>query len=356
MEEKMDWKTRGSLMIVDDVESEIDILVDTLGQDYEVCVATDGESALELAMEISPDLILLDVLMPGIDGYEVCRRLKNNSRTRNIAIIFVTVLGEEGHEATGLDLGALDYITKPFNVDIVKARVRNHMNLIEAGRLKEDVNRIMHHDMRNALSSIVGYPEILLLEGGLNDRQIQTLEKISSAGYALSNMVNLGIQMYKMECGSYKYRPAMVDAAVPIRRILNGLSPLAEQKNIHFDFRLAGTPIQPGNKFEIRCEDLLFYSMISNLITNAVEAAPAGSTVTVDMRKEDTVSISIHNMGVVPETIRGRFFEKYATEGKPSGTGLGTYSAKLMAEAHGGDIEMRTSETDGTTVTVRLPA
>jgi signal transduction histidine kinase len=343
-------------MIVDDVESEIDILVDVLGQDYDISVATDGESALELASEIIPDLILLDVLMPGIDGYEVCRSLKKNPKTRNISIIFVTVLGEEGHEATGLALGALDYITKPFNVDIVKARVRNHVELIEAGRLKEDVNRIMHHDMRNALSSIVGYPELLLLEGGLNDKQRKTLEKIRSAGYALSNMINLGIQMYKMECGRYEYNPAIVDAVVPIRRILNELSSLAENKNLLFDLRLAGVALQPGDKFEIRCEDLLFYSMLSNLITNATEAAPTGSTVTVAMERKDLVVISVHNMGVVPETIRKRFFEKYVTTGKPKGTGLGTYSAKLMAEAHGGSIGMQTSETEGTAVTIRLPA
>ncbi len=342
-------------MIVDDVESEIDILVDVLGTDYDVCVATDGETALELAAEISPDLVLLDVLMPGIDGYEVCRKLKEHSRTRGIAIIFITVLGEEGHEAAGLALGALDYITKPFNVDIVRARVRNHMNLIEAGRLKEDVNRIMHHDMRNALSSIVGYPELLIIEGGLNEKQKQTLEKIRSAGYSLLNMINLGIQMYKMECGCYEYRPAIVDAAGPLRRILSELSPLADSKNIRFDLRFAGTIPRSEEKFLIRCEDLLFYSMLSNLITNAVEAAPDGSTVTVDMKREDRVVVSVHNMGAVAETIRERFFEKYVTEGKAKGTGLGTYSAKLMAHAHGGDIEMETSETDGTTVTVRLP-
>jgi signal transduction histidine kinase len=343
-------------MIVDDVESEIDILVDALGQDYEISVATDGESALELASENRPDLVLLDVLMPGIDGYEVCRKLKENPKTRGIAIIFVTVLGEEGHEAAGLDLGALDYITKPFNVDIVKARVRNHMNLIEAGRLKEDVNRIMHHDMRNSLSSIVGYPELLLLEGGLTDRQEQTLEKIRSAGYALSNMVNLGIQLYKMERGSYDYSPAIVDVAITVRRILNGLAALAEQKHLGFDLRLAGAPLEPGGEFKVRCEDLLFYSMLSNLITNAAEAAPDGSMVTVDMKKEDMVEISVHNMGMVPEAVRDTFFDKYVTGGKPGGTGLGTYSAKLMAEAHGGNIEMQTSESEGTTVTVRLPA
>lgn len=343
-------------MIVDDVESEIDILVDVLGKDYDISVATDGESALELASQVSPDLVLLDVLMPGIDGYEVCRRLKSNPETAGTSIIFVTVLGEEGHEATGLALGALDYITKPFNVDIVKARVRNHMELIEAGRLREDVNRIMHHDMRNALSRIVGYPELLVLEGGLTEDQKETLEKIRAAGYELLKMINLGIQMYKMECGRYEYSPAVVDAVSLIRHVLNDLSSLEKSETFRFELQHAGSPFTEDEKFFIRCEELLLYSMFSNLIINAMEAAPPGSTVTIDMKKEDMVTISVHNLGAVPETVRDRFFEKYVTAGKRKGMGLGTYSARLMAQAHGGSIEMQTSETAGTTVTVRLPA
>lgn len=352
----MKRKTKGSIMIVDDVESEIDILVDVLGKDYDISVATDGESALELASQISPDLVLLDVLMPGIDGYEVCRRLKDNPETAGISIIFVTVLGEEGHEATGLALGALDYITKPFNVDIVKARVRNHMDLIEAGRLREDVNRITHHDMRNALSRILGYPELLLMEGGLTEKQEKTLENIRTAGYELLKMINLGIQMYKMECGCYEYSPADVDAAALMHRILKDLFSQKNSENLLFELRHAGILFSEEETFIIRCEELLFYSMFSNLIINAIEAAPPGSMVTVDMKKEDMVVISVHNMGAVPEIIRDRFFEKYVTSGKHKGTGLGTYSARLMAQAHGGSIEMQTSETDGTTVTVRLPA
>lgn len=342
-------------MIVDDVESEIDILVDVLGKEYDISVATDGDSALELSSEVQPDLILLDVLMPGIDGYEVCRRLKSNSKTAGIAIIFVTVLGEEGHEATGLSLGALDYITKPFNVDIVKARVRNHMNLIEAGRLREDVNRIMHHDMRNALSRIVGYPELLMLEGGLTESQTETLEKIRSAGYSLLNMINLGIQMYKMECGCYEYRPAIVDIAHLIRRIHGDVFPMTETRKVRLELCRDGHRLSPEENFYIGCEDLLFYSMLSNIIINAIEAAPEGSTVTVDIAREEMTVISVHNMGSVPESIRENFFEKYVTEGKPKGTGLGTYSARLMAQAHGGSIGMQTSQAEGTTVTIRLP-
>ena len=117
------------LMVVDDTEANIDILLETLADDYKLVVATDGESAIEDIKKSPPDLILLDIMMPGMDGYEVCQKLKEMEITRNIPVIFLTALKKEGDEARGLGLGAVDYITKPFNPELVKARVRNHLDL-----------------------------------------------------------------------------------------------------------------------------------------------------------------------------------------------------------------------------------
>jgi putative two-component system response regulator len=117
------------VMVVDDTETNIDILVETLSDKYKVMVAIDGESALQDIEQNSPDLVLLDIMMPGIDGYEVCRVLKKNPLTMNIPVIFITALSEKEDEAKGLALGAVDYITKPFNPELVKARVRNHLEL-----------------------------------------------------------------------------------------------------------------------------------------------------------------------------------------------------------------------------------
>nr|WP_319393652.1 two-component system response regulator [uncultured Desulfobacter sp.] len=118
-----------SVLVVDDTETNIDILMETLGDDYDIRVALDGESALENVEEEKPDLILLDIMMPGMDGYEVCRRLKEDPSTRDIPIIFVTAMAEEQNEAKGLALGAVDYVTKPFSPELVKARVSNHLEL-----------------------------------------------------------------------------------------------------------------------------------------------------------------------------------------------------------------------------------
>jgi PleD family two-component response regulator len=122
-------KTRPSILVVDDEAINIDLLLDTFEVDYEVLAATDGKTALETAQRERPDLILLDVMMPGIDGYEVCRRLKGNRETQNIPVIFVTALGGGTDEIRGLELGARDYLAKPIDPLSVKARVNNQVKL-----------------------------------------------------------------------------------------------------------------------------------------------------------------------------------------------------------------------------------
>jgi putative two-component system response regulator len=117
------------VMVVDDTEANIDLLVETLGDDYEVSVAMDGPTAIREIARTFPDILLLDVVMPGMDGYEVCKRLKEAELTRDIPVIFLTVLSEEHDEAKGLNLGAVDYIAKPFNPGLVKLRVRNQLEL-----------------------------------------------------------------------------------------------------------------------------------------------------------------------------------------------------------------------------------
>ncbi len=118
-----------TVLIVDDVDANIDILSKALGDELDIIVAIDGERALKIASEKRPDLILLDIIMPGMDGYEVCKRLKTDPATRNIPIVFLTAMGKEQDEAKGLALGAVDYITKPFSLELVRARVHNHLLL-----------------------------------------------------------------------------------------------------------------------------------------------------------------------------------------------------------------------------------
>jgi putative two-component system response regulator len=122
---------RSTVLIVDDAPENLHVLMEALKADHAVLAATDGERALRLVHQEGhrPDLVLLDVVMPGLDGYEICRRLKADPGTRDIPVVFVTVLGEDQNEEYGLSLGAIDYISKPFNPDLVRARVKNHLEL-----------------------------------------------------------------------------------------------------------------------------------------------------------------------------------------------------------------------------------
>lgn len=132
--------TRQTILVVDDTPENIDVLTEVLAPSYQTKVATNGEKALRiLAGEHKPDLILLDIMMPGISGYEVCQRLKRNSDTRGIPIIFVTAMGEMEDEKKGLELGAVDYITKPISPAIVLARVRTHLALYDQTRELEQM-------------------------------------------------------------------------------------------------------------------------------------------------------------------------------------------------------------------------
>jgi diguanylate cyclase (GGDEF)-like protein len=133
------------ILIVDDAPENIKMLAHVLKPNYSVSFAVNGENALKIAAsEPPPDLILLDIIMPGIDGYEVCRRLKSDRRTQNIPVIFITSMNEEADETKGLELGAVDYITKPFSMAIVRARVKTHLELK------------IHRDMLEHLSSLDG--------------------------------------------------------------------------------------------------------------------------------------------------------------------------------------------------------
>jgi len=123
-------KAMKTILVVDDFPENVDLLGRALSPEYKVVIAMKGADALRIAASLDPpDLILLDVLMPEMDGFEVCERLKGHPETKGIPVIFITGLADEVHESRGLALGAVDFLTKPLNPDLVRLRVRNHMNL-----------------------------------------------------------------------------------------------------------------------------------------------------------------------------------------------------------------------------------
>jgi PAS domain S-box-containing protein len=228
---------------------------------------------------------------------------------------------------------------------------RQNEALKENVRLREEVERIGRHDIKTPLNSIVAVPRLLREERKLGPEADELLGIVERAGYRILSMVNLSLDLYKMEQGSYLFRPDAVDLADLVNKVATDVGMHAASKQVRLKVDVGAAPYAWA-------EELLCYSMLANLLKNAVEASPEGSVVTVGAGAADggMLLMRIHNQGVVPEAIRDGFFQKYATLGKASGTGLGTYSARLMARVQDGDIEMATSPALGTVLTIRLRA
>jgi signal transduction histidine kinase/DNA-binding response OmpR family regulator len=220
--------------------------------------------------------------------------------------------------------------------------------LEENARLREDVERISRHDLKTPLNSILGAARLLRDDGKLTRDQQELVGVLQRAGLRMLEMVNLSLGLFRMETGSYQLKPEAVDLRELVSRVLVDLHPYAEANRVVLSWQASGPePVY------VRGEELLCYSILANVLKNAVEAAGAGEQVSIVLAPGDPVAVSVHNPGTVPPEVASRFFEKYVTGRKSGGTGLGTYSARLMARAQHGDLQMRTGAA-GTTVTLTL--
>ena len=156
------------ILIADDTKTNIDVLIQALRSDYKLGVALNGSKAIEYVRANRPDLILLDILMPGMSGFEVCRQLKTDPDTKDIPIIFITAMDSSGHKTKGFEIGAVDYITKPFDITEVKARVKTHLSLKTAQEALRNQNTILEQKVRERTKE-------------LEEAQIEILERLEKA-------------------------------------------------------------------------------------------------------------------------------------------------------------------------------
>lgn len=361
--------THPYILIVDDNPENVKVLGTILHKkNYRIMVAQNGVQALKAVENMSPDLILLDIMMPEMDGYQVCEALKKQPRTRDIPVIFLTAAGDHEHELQGLRLGAVDYIHKPFSIPIVEARVATHLELLqsrknlaekntaleEIARLRDDIDRITQHDLKVPLTTIIGFPQLLLMDDNLTAEQRELLNHVIKAGHEMLTMINRSLELFKMETGRYHYAPENFDLAALLQTVINDLSPKSAHSEAKIQLFIQGES-DCQEKFIVVGEKILCYSLFANLLKNALEAAPSGGIKVSLQHQSQEDLISITNPGSIPENIRAHFFEKYVTAGKTFGMGLGSYSAKLMVQVQGGTIEMTTNAQE-TTVTVHLPS
>jgi len=223
--------------------------------------------------------------------------------------------------------------------------------------LREDVQRMIRHDLRSPTLAVQTIFSLFSRAENLTEDQRELLDSVMRSSRRMINIIDMSRALQRMESGTYVVNARPVDLVAQTRAVMDDLRPLLEQKKITVQILFSGFPIESTVDFLMQTEDILIYGLLGNLIKNAVEASPNGSTVTVDLgNPERQVVVSIHNEGVIPESIRESFFDKYVTVGKEFGTGLGTYTAKLITKTLGGTIEFMTSEKSGTVITVILPS
>ncbi len=224
--------------------------------------------------------------------------------------------------------------------------------------LREDVDMIMRHDLKGPLNGIIGLTKSLQRADNLNQDQNEVLEMIIDAGYMISNQINRSLEIYKLETGRYALTPAPVDIRALIELVVRDLARKARDGCVTLQVAVDAELDAKTEPLLVQADEMLSYTMLSNLVDNAVEATAPGEKITIRLGLDahaQFCSISVHNPSEVPQEIRTKFFDKYITSGKPYGTGLGTYSAKMMAEAQRGNIRMETSARGGTSVRVSLP-
>jgi PAS domain S-box-containing protein len=220
-------------------------------------------------------------------------------------------------------------------------------------QFRTTVERIIHHDIKGPLVNLFSVAQ-LVLDGDSNTAVMEAFPQIMLGIRQVIHLIDATESFLEMEKGAYTPPETPIDIYQTLDFVKKSLGKLSTQSMVSVS--LPSSTGSPAEGPKLCGEAFLIEDLLMNLVKNAIEASPRDSRVTISFQTEpEAVHIAIHNTGVVPEAIRGRFFDKYSTMGKSCGTGLGTYSAQLIAKAHGGHVELNTSEADGTTVTVVLP-
>jgi len=221
-------------------------------------------------------------------------------------------------------------------------------------RIKGEVERLIQHDLRNPLNGILNAAELLLRDNP-TESQRELLVMIKESGNKLNTMISSSMDLVRMEEGTYELELQQLNVVDLLRAVHSQLQSLSESRGVHLVYLMDGKPLDWDRDYPVFGEVIYLEELLANLIRNAIEASPRDAVVSVAVTGNGSYLFDIHNQGVVPEPVRDRFFERYATHGKKGGNGLGTYVAALVAKTHGGSVRFTTGQEEGTHVLVDLP-
>jgi two-component system, sensor histidine kinase and response regulator len=356
------------LWVVDDEANNLTVIELLLSHvDYELAYFDRGILLLEAMQQRLPDLILLDVMMPGIDGIELCHRLKRDDRTKHIPIIMVTALSSREDLARCLEAGADDFISKPLNGLELRARVRSLLRIKrqydelqellhvrdEMLQLRMDLSHMVIHDLRNPLANILLSCQILQMRG-LDDRTAPKIQQIEYAGHRLETMIDGLLITAKLESGKLALHPAAVDLPELLQTVGAEFSAIATQQGVNLVQEIAPGPMT------IQGDAALLRRVLDNLLSNALKFAPAQSDVTLAvLRHADRVLLQVRDQGQgVNPALREQIFAKFEIGQhlpQVKQMGLGLAFCKMVVEAHDGQIQVGDNDPTGCVFTITLP-
>lgn len=362
------------ILIVDDRAENLYSLECMLAEDdREILKAQSGDEALKIAFQEEISLILLDVQMPEMDGFEVANMLKSTKRTRKIPIIFVTAISKEKkYILQGLGEGAFDYLFKPLDSDITKSKVKTLLQLYaqqkeielkntELHRLNDEKNYFLgmaSHDLRNPLGNILTLVNLIDDEIGslMPPDHRKYLKIVQSTSKHMMELLNELLDISRIEAGLTAYKPRTVNIHELLQETISSHKTHADKKQIHLSYSL------PDTNMTFLCDRNQITQVLNNLVSNAIKYSHNGSPIEliVEQNTQDTIfHIQDHGQGIPPQEHK-RLFEAFSktsvkSTGGESSTGLGLNIAKKLIECHGGKIWLRSEVGKGTTFSFSIP-
>jgi signal transduction histidine kinase len=354
------------ILAVDDTPDNL-ILVQTIleAEGYEIELVVDGITALQQIQQSPPDLILLDVMMPMMDGYEVTRRIRRNTTLPYIPILLITA-HTESSVVEGLDAGADDFIRKPFDTDELLARVRSLLRLKQSldaqaamTRQREDFVSRLTHDLRTPLVAADRMLNLFLQEifCQISPEMKQAIAAMIRSNKNLLEMVNTLLEVSRFEAGKKNMSWERSNLQEIIQEVVQELSPLADEKGVDLNVDSHQLDGQGKNAGIVMGDRLELRRVVSNLIGNAIKFTDTGSIDVLISEIKTNVEIVVKDTGygITPED-QTTIFERFRqSKDKRSGSGLGLHLSRRIVETHGGDIKVSSELGKGSTFTVTLP-
>lgn len=365
-----------NILLVDDTPANLTLLNGMLKErGYRTRPAPSGRLAIQAARLEPPDLILLDINMPDLDGYQVCEELKNDPLLRDIPVIFISALNETMDIVKAFRVGAVDFITKPFHIEEVDARVsahlklrrlqaesearrdelaRKNLELEELGKMRDWLTQLLVHDLRSPLTAILAVFEMFFTEEALllPTRLRGFLGSAQLAADQLLFTINSILDVGKIEAGEFQAICTELDIVSLARESAYSLSSLCASRRI---------AITSGTDRVMICADReLLIRVFQNLISNAVKFTGSDGRIEIHIQeKADNVRVMVSDNGRgIPKEHHARIFEKFGQsrkDGPRSGTGLGLTFCKLAVELHGGAIGIESEPDVGSTFWFEVP-